>query len=270
MSVLTYFSLVLVLANAFCFEIPKKGVSSRRVTFPVKQQKEREHKEFPYQAGLLLSDSDSESSWCSGSLIANEWILTSAHCIEGIEEATVYLGSSNYQLSKVTHKVKKENFSMHPDWNRRNIENDIALIKIPYTSYSEKIKPVKLASIKETDTTYIENNVITSGWGHVSDSSVGISSELDWSYMNVIKNDLCRSYFGWVIKPSNVCIWTYGLASNCRGDSGGPLVLESSMTQIGVSSFGSNKGCEKGMPTVFTRVSSYLDWIESQTGTNFK
>ena len=31
--------------------------------------------------------------------------------------------------------------------------------------------------------------------------------------------------------------------------------------QIGVVSFGSNKGCEEGYPNGFTRVSSYASWI---------
>lgn len=31
---------------------------------------------------------------------------------------------------------------------------------------------------------------------------------------------------------------------------------------IGVTSFGSASGCEKGYPNGFTRVRSYLDWIE--------
>jgi secreted trypsin-like serine protease len=30
-------------------------------------------------------------------------------------------------------------------------------------------------------------------------------------------------------------------------------------TQIGVTSFGSHHGCAMGFPTVFTRVSSYVD-----------
>lgn len=43
-----------------------------------------------------------------------------------------------------------------------------------------------------------------------------------------------------------------------QGDSGGPLVVDSE--QIGVVSWGTP--CAKGKPDVFTRVYSYVDWIE--------
>jgi hypothetical protein len=35
---------------------------------------------------------------------------------------------------------------------------------------------------------------------------------------------------------------------------------------VGVASFVSSAGCESGLPHGFTRVTEYLDWIESETG----
>jgi secreted trypsin-like serine protease len=54
-----------------------------------------------------------------------------------------------------------------------------------------------------------------------------------------------------------------------QGDSGGAFgYLESDglYTEVGIVSFGSSAGCTLGYPAVFTRVTSYLDWIESNTG----
>jgi secreted trypsin-like serine protease len=54
-----------------------------------------------------------------------------------------------------------------------------------------------------------------------------------------------------------------------QGDSGGPLVYlenDGRYTEVGIVSFGSSAGCQRGYPAAFTRVTSYVDWIESNTG----
>jgi hypothetical protein len=54
-----------------------------------------------------------------------------------------------------------------------------------------------------------------------------------------------------------------------QGDDGGPLIYQKSdniNTQVGIFSFGSVAGCQRGYPVVFTRVGSYFNWISSITG----
>jgi secreted trypsin-like serine protease len=54
-----------------------------------------------------------------------------------------------------------------------------------------------------------------------------------------------------------------------QGDSGGPLVYQESdgvYTEVGIVSFGAAAGCQLEYPAGFTRVTSYLSWIESNTG----
>jgi len=53
-----------------------------------------------------------------------------------------------------------------------------------------------------------------------------------------------------------------------QGDSGGALVVPSSggFTQIGVVSFVSSAGCASGYPSGYARVTSFVDWIRSNTG----
>lgn len=54
----------------------------------------------------------------------------------------------------------------------------------------------------------------------------------------------------------------------CMGDSGGPLtaVDDGVVTQIGVVSFVSSRGCAYGDPSGYTNVGKYLDWISNLTG----
>lgn len=52
---------------------------------------------------------------------------------------------------------------------------------------------------------------------------------------------------------------------SCKGDSGGPLQIfvdnSHVSTVVGIVSFGIS--CGTALPAVYTRVASYLDWIES-------
>lgn len=60
--------------------------------------------------------------------------------------------------------------------------------------------------------------------------------------------------------------------SHPQGDSGGALVMSQGddIVQIGITSFVSQEGCTVGMPQGFTRVSSFLDFIEATTGIAIK
>lgn len=52
------------------------------------------------------------------------------------------------------------------------------------------------------------------------------------------------------------------------GDEGSPLLLleaDGSWTQIGIFSYQFSLGCDRGWPPVYTRVTSYLDWIASNS-----
>ncbi|XP_063934388.1 alpha- and beta-fibrinogenase OhS1-like [Zophobas morio] len=55
----------------------------------------------------------------------------------------------------------------------------------------------------------------------------------------------------------------------CRGDSGGPIYNEELKLQLGFTSFGGNV-CGQSTPMVFVRISYYIDWITSITGTLVK
>jgi secreted trypsin-like serine protease len=58
------------------------------------------------------------------------------------------------------------------------------------------------------------------------------------------------------------------ICSVLQGDSGSPLVflLNGVYNQVGIVSFGAAAGCQRGYPVAFTRVTSYLNWIASNTG----
>lgn len=62
----------------------------------------------------------------------------------------------------------------------------------------------------------------------------------------------------------NTTLCTFRKTGNgaCHGDTGGPLAAGGKL--IGLVSWGAP--CALGLPDGFTRVSSYLNWIEEHTG----
>ncbi|KAH8364127.1 hypothetical protein KR084_002809, partial [Drosophila pseudotakahashii] len=163
--------------------------------------------------------------------------------------------------------IKHSDIIIHSGWNSSILKNDISLIKIPSVTYSSKIQAVKLPAIASSYSTYAGDSAIASGWGRDSDSSSSVSNILNYVTLTVITNSACASTYGSaVVTSSTLCVATPNGQSTCNGDSGGPLVQESSKVLIGATSFGASVGCEKGYPAAFTRVSSYLNWIKTNTG----
>ncbi|XP_065360026.1 serine protease 1-like [Calliphora vicina] len=222
--------------------------------------------QFPYQAGLSLKR-QTKSFWCGGSLIGNSWVLTAAHCTDGVDSITVYLGSTVRTIAKVTHTVSSSAIIQHKGYNPNNSANDISLIRIPEVTYTSEIQAISLPAISNSYSTYAGSYATASGWGRTHDDGENVLS-LNYVNLPVITNDVCAQYYPSSIVTSNtLCVATTGGASTCKGDSGGPLVLNS--TLIGVASFVAFSGCQSGDPAGFVRVTNYLEWIKLYTDISY-
>uniref|UniRef100_A0A8C8DQK6 trypsin n=1 Tax=Oryzias sinensis TaxID=183150 RepID=A0A8C8DQK6_9TELE len=87
----------------------------------------------------------------------------------------------------------------------------------------------------------------------------------------IVGNRQCKcSYGASSITDNMVCAGLLaGGKDSCQGDSGGPLVIKQNnlWIQAGVVSFGN--GCAlRNFPGVYTRVSQYQTWINTQITTN--
>lgn len=229
-------------------------------------------KQFPYQVGLRLTRSDG-NYWCGGSLLSVRWIITAAHCTKRVTEIQVILGGlrsrPNGDVGEVVITVpgNSTNVFIHKEYDEYYLENDISMIRLPEpVTLSDYIKPAELPKFTGTAPLYTGKPGIISGWGLVSDSSSSISPTLQWTDTVVISNAACAVFYGRRPK-SQICIGTKEtVKSTCNGDSGGPLVLEGTDTLIGVTSYGSIYGCEIEYPAGFSRVTSFLGWIEEISG----
>ncbi|XP_018403821.1 PREDICTED: chymotrypsin-1-like [Cyphomyrmex costatus] len=213
---------------------------------------------FPYQISLRIF----EHHTCGGSIINRHTILTAAHCVRGygsdpkaLKSLTVHAGTNLLNENGTVYKVKQ--VIRHENFDSFKLVNDIALLilstSIEYTKY---IQPISLAI---TDIAPSGSSCILSGWGKTKFGGV-TPNKLQEIELNVYDQDKCiQAHWGYhMIEPSHICTFTTLGEGACHGDSGGPLVFNG--VQIGIVSFG--VPCALGRPDVFTRVSSFKEWIQ--------
>lgn len=91
--------------------------------------------EFPWMAFLRITFWSGDSAMCGGTVIDGRWILTAAHCTFGAVSITVILGAHDITLS--SSDANRQEFTshkwiVHPSWSYGDVENDIAIIELPF------------------------------------------------------------------------------------------------------------------------------------------
>ncbi|XP_026730700.1 uncharacterized protein LOC113495898 [Trichoplusia ni] len=222
----------------------------------------------PYQAGLVIEIRNSDTSVCGASLISNNRLVTAAHCYyDGFLTAFrfhVILGS-NFLFYGGT-RIQTANIVMHPQWNPRTVANDIAIINIRSVTFSNVIQPIALPSGSDLNNSFVDWSALASGYGITRDGvNFVFDQRLSSVTLNIITNNACAATFGPFVHPSNICTSGAEGKGTCSGDSGGPLAVQinGQTTLVGVSSYGAQAGCAAGFPAAFTRVTSFVNWINS-------
>ncbi len=240
--------------------------------------------EFAHIAAIGFGDFSDIKFTCGGSLISEKFVLTVAHCMRKKNPPVVVrLGDQNLKSEDdgaQPQEFRVKRFMKHERYSSKANYHDIGLIELDgEVRFTKFVRPACLWQEMQ-----IPSETATAiGWGFLEYLG-SASDELQKVLLTLMQNRDCEPYFAYIIRYSDklkqgivdglLCAAAIeggrlvGGKDTCQYDNGGPLqiTLEDPCIFyiVGVTSFAA-AGCgEENSPGVYTRVSEYIDWIESK------
>ncbi|XP_024057693.1 mast cell protease 3-like [Terrapene carolina triunguis] len=212
----------------------------------------------PYMAFVKIEREGKEGNMCGGFLIREDVVVTAAHCNCNLGNISVLLGAHNFEIDELgTQTIWVHRRIPHPEFNDETFENDIMLLQLRH-----KAKLTQAVGTIPLSQEMVKKGTVCSmaGWGQTSiKTNAQPSPTLQEVELTVMGKNMCLSqpYLHYV-SSRMLCVgkpqerkWPF------LGDSGGPLVCDGKAQ--GIVSHGSSDG---STPSVFTRLSKYVCWIE--------
>jgi len=233
----------------------------------------------PYQALIRYTQNLAEPSQvttCGGALIAEDVVLTAAHCFASEDVLftySIYLGAYDRSMLSTdanveTYRVKE--YAIHPDYDSTLFDYDAMLIRLDRSVAN--YDPIDIA-LDEVVAGFVSRTTMVqiSGWGLTSYPVGSSANKLQVGEVPYLSNEECNAAYSSASGIPNIDEWeicsdTSNYVDACVGDSGGPMVYTEGDTPMLVGLVSWSADCGNPLyPGVYVRVSYIRDWIETIT-----
>jgi len=222
---------------------------------------------------IILSNKQikEDCNLCSGVLISDKHVLTTAHCLSGSTFAKI-INDPMAPITQTKHKVKlndladyitvaSDAYVIHPDYNEQTLAKNLAVI---FTGKKITANPLKYSLIKNTPS--VNDTMSMSEWKfHTMKSSTTSSSLIfQTQLVKIIQKSYCLEIMSEVDNESEYCVKLPN-AISCDTSSSVLFTNENEkLVLAGILSFPSGS-CERSLynPGVFTNLYMHRDWIAS-------
>ena len=219
---------------------------------------------YPAMAALYVDD----QFRCGATLIAPEFVLTAAHCVEEVPPSELKFAIGRQRLSDASsgEVIAAGQITIHENHRQPAPEsNDIAVVRLARASTRP---PMAILPPGQQARWSAGRQATVIGWG-AQLPVVGMGTDrLRETQVPMVSDSRCRASYGRQFDAqSMVCAGETGRDA-CQGDSGGPLMVPDAsgrLTQVGVVSFGFGCGFP-GSPGVYARVADtpLYSWIAAR------